>query len=26
SWSPSVSAEFQLSTGSYHYQLLWCQK
>ena len=26
SWSPSVSAEFQLSAGSYHYQLLWCQK
>ncbi len=24
--SPSVSAEFQLSAGSYHYQLLWCQK
>ncbi|MBE0216215.1 beta galactosidase small chain family protein, partial [Klebsiella pneumoniae] len=22
----SVSAEFQLSAGSYHYQLLWCQK
>ena len=26
SWSPSVSAEFHLSAGSYHYQLLWCQK
>ncbi|WP_375373841.1 hypothetical protein, partial [Klebsiella pneumoniae] len=25
-WSPSVSAEFHLSAGSYHYQLLWCQK
>ncbi len=24
--SPSVSAEFHLSAGSYHYQLLWCQK
>ena len=24
SWSPSVSAEFQRSTGSYHYQLLLC--
>ncbi|EAA6681112.1 beta galactosidase small chain family protein, partial [Shigella sonnei] len=23
---PSVSAEFQLSAGSYHYQLVWCQK
>ncbi|EPW0868650.1 hypothetical protein ACWBFI_004545, partial [Shigella sonnei] len=21
-----VSAEFQLSAGSYHYQLVWCQK
>lgn len=26
SWSPSVSAEFQLSAGRYHYQLVWCQK
>ncbi|MBR7398838.1 beta-galactosidase small subunit-related protein, partial [Klebsiella variicola] len=26
SWSPSVSAEFHLSAGRYHYQLLWCQK
>nr|ADF55556.1 beta-geo [PiggyBac insertional mutagenesis vector Slingshot-PB] len=25
SWSPSVSAEFQLSAGRYHYQLVWCQ-
>lgn len=24
--SPSVSAEFQLSAGRYHYQLVWCQK
>lgn len=23
SWSPSVSAEFQLSAGRYHYQLAW---
>jgi len=26
SWSPSVSVEFQLSAGRYHYQLVWCQK
>ncbi|EFE1127516.1 TPA: beta-galactosidase [Escherichia coli] len=26
SWSPSVSAEFHLSAGRYHYQLVWCQK
>ncbi|CAM7174601.1 beta-galactosidase [Klebsiella quasipneumoniae subsp. similipneumoniae] len=26
SWCSSVSAEFQLSAGRYHYQLLWCQK
>ncbi|SHL12212.1 tryptophan synthase, alpha chain [Paraburkholderia terricola] len=26
SWSPSVSAELQLSAGRYHYQLVWCQK
>jgi len=26
SWSPSVSPEFQLSAGRYHYQLVWCQK
>nr|AWC67556.1 ELAV-LacZ fusion [Drosophila melanogaster] len=26
SWSPSVSAELQLSAGRYHYQLVRCQK
>ncbi|VUS39648.1 beta-galactosidase [Klebsiella huaxiensis] len=26
SWSPSVSPEFQLSAGRYHYQLVWGQK
>ncbi|MBT0584754.1 hypothetical protein, partial [Klebsiella pneumoniae] len=26
SWCSSVSVEFQLSAGRYHYQLLWCQK
>ncbi|XNM78675.1 hypothetical protein ACLK19_02435 [Escherichia coli] len=25
-WRPSVSAEFQLSAGRYHYQLVSCQK
>ncbi|WP_434964825.1 hypothetical protein, partial [Citrobacter koseri] len=23
SWSPSVSPEFQLSAGRYHYQVIW---
>ncbi|CAI9397226.1 MULTISPECIES: beta-galactosidase [Citrobacter] len=26
SWSPSVSPEFQLSAGRYHYQIVWGQK
>ncbi|MCC2770645.1 hypothetical protein LK516_22370, partial [Parabacteroides distasonis] len=26
SWSPSVSPEFLLSAGRYHYQLVWGQK
>ncbi|MDM2749476.1 beta-galactosidase [Citrobacter sp. Cs237] len=26
SWSPSVSPEYQLSAGRYHYQIVWCLK
>lgn len=26
SWSPSVSPEYQLSAGRYHYQIIWSQK
>lgn len=26
SWSPSVSPEYQLSAGRYHYQIVWGQK
>lgn len=26
SWSPSVSPEYQLCAGRYHYQIVWCLK